>query len=177
MRKLFKFFGMVIFALGLFFLYFLLGHLLWPWKFFNPLAFFFVIYIMGWEKSWFIWFALLLYFFLELYALSPFGFVLLPGMLSVILTYLVYLYILTNRSWSSATLLTAWYILINRLGFILLVGLADFSFLRKPAVWAAFGQELFWEIFITAFFSATVIFILILKTNRFASKKIKFTYD
>lgn len=175
MRKFVKFLGFIIFSLFLLFLHYLISYFFPPpWKFFNIFNLFFVLYIMGWEKSNIIWVAILVYFFLELYALMPFGFTLLPGVISIMLIYILYMYIFTNRSWYSAAILAALFAWLNKAVFVLLILLYDFSSLPAPGVWPAFLGGLFWEILLTSSAAAILIFILSLKTNRFDEKRLKF---
>ena len=174
MRRLLKPLKFVLFALLLLFSHYLVLYLLpAPWKFFNIFNLFFVFYIMGWEKGGIIWLSALVYFFLELYALTPFGFFLLPGVISVMAIYILYMNIFTNRSWHTALILTGLSAIFNKAIFVMLLALSDFSALRGRAVWATLLSALGWEIILTASLTAGLVFVLSVKTSRFAGERLK----
>ena len=59
-----------------------------------------------------VWYAFLVFYIFEHYSSSPFGAILLSGVLTTLVTYFLYRNIFTNRSWYSAGILTALSVLI-----------------------------------------------------------------
>ncbi len=98
----------ILIAISLIFVHYAVSYILPPpWNSINIIFYAIIISIIGWGSGISIWLSCLLHFFMELYSVSPFGLILLPGTISIIFAYWLYTFIFTNRSWYTAVALAA----------------------------------------------------------------------
>ncbi|OGH76950.1 MAG: hypothetical protein A2301_00010 [Candidatus Magasanikbacteria bacterium RIFOXYB2_FULL_40_13] len=142
----------------------------------NIFFIFFILFIIGWEKSVIVWLAWLVFYVFELYAVTPLGFIIVPGVLSVIVVYLLYINVFTNRSWFTGAALSAIAILINRLAYLALVYTLNYSSGISKIVLRNFFTDLFWEITLTSAATGLLFFLLSKKINRFGRDKVQMIF-
>lgn len=130
-----------------------------------------IVSIIGWESGVSIWLSCLLYFSMELYSISPFGLILFPGALSIIFAYWLYVFIFTNRSWTSAVALTALSIIIYRILYTLLFVIIEYFDKGFHISWQALLFPYFWELILTSFSTGLVVFIFSKIWKRFKMDK------
>lgn len=144
----------------------------YPFNTINIFFAFFVLFTIGWEKSVIVWIAFFIFYIFELYAITPAGFIVVPGMLSVMAIYLLYVNVFTNRSWGTCVALSTIAILINRLVYLFLVYVLNYSTGISNKVLGNFFINLFWEVLFTGVFLGIIFFILSKKVNRFGRDRV-----
>lgn len=130
-----------------------------PWNNINIIFSIVIISIIGWESDVSIWLACLLYFFIELYSISPFGIVLFPGTISIIFAYWLYIFIFTNRSWGSAMVLIATTVIIYRILYTLTFITVEYFDKGFNIEWPALLIPYFWELVFTSVMTGLAVFI------------------
>lgn len=144
-----------------------------PWNNINIFFLAIIIYIMGWESGLSIWFSCFLHFFLEIYSISHFGMILLPSTISVIFAYWLYIFIFTNRSWTSGIALTAITLIIYRFLYVLAFLLLEYLNKGSNILWPAFFMRYVWEIVITSIFAGIIVFIFSKIWKRFDPERME----
>ena len=103
-----------------------------PWNTINVLLVTLIILLITWESGAVVWAGFLAYWLLELYAATPFGYLLTAGTVALLAAYWLYQYLFTNRSWYAAATMAAAALLLYR---GLLFGLQRIvSFFGGPSV-------------------------------------------
>ncbi len=173
MKALFAFLKVTFFLFFLFLLHFFVVFFLpSPINNINVFFIFFILFIVGWEKSIIIWLAFFIFYILELYSIAPTGFIIIPGMISVITVYLLYVNVFTNRSWFTSVALCIIAIVLNRLFYLALVFILNYASGISGIVLVNFFKSLFWELALTSSVTGVLFFILSKKLNRFSRDKI-----
>ncbi len=93
-----------------------------------------------------VWASFFIHFLLELWSSIPFGIVLFSGTMSVLLTYWLFHFVLTNRSWYLTLAVTAFCVLLYRALFLFaLLGSAltrEGEFRSLDSAWLLYGWEI-----------------------------------
>lgn len=142
-----------------------------PWNNINIIFAAIIISIIGWESGVSIWLSCLLHFFMELYSISPFGLILLPSAISIIFAYWLYIFIFTNRSWSSSVALTAIAIIAYRVLYTLIFVILEYFNKGFNIAWKALLMRYFWELALTSITTGLMIFIFSKIWKRFKVDK------
>lgn len=145
---------------------------------FNNVNIFFIfltLFIIGWERGTVIWAAFFVFYVFELYAVTPLGFIIIPGMISIVVIYLLYINIFTNRSWFTSMALISIAMLLNRLLYLAFVYVFNYASGISGIVLKNFFASLFWELLLTATLTGAIFFVLSKKINRFGRDRIGLT--
>ncbi|OGH60138.1 MAG: hypothetical protein A2725_00620 [Candidatus Magasanikbacteria bacterium RIFCSPHIGHO2_01_FULL_33_34] len=138
----------------------------------NIFFIYFVLFIIGWEKSIVIWIAFFIFYIFELYSVVPLGFIIVPGIISVMTIYLLYVNVFTNRSWFTSFIMVVIAISINRLLYLFLVYVLNYASGISSIVIKNFFIDLFWELVLTSVISSLLFYLLSKKYNRFSRDKV-----
>ena len=160
MKFIIFFLKWILAAIALIFAHYAISYLLpWPLNNINIIFSAVIISIIGWESGASIWLAVLLHFFIELYSISAFGLILLPSAIGIIFAYWLYIFIFTNRSWTSAIALVAIAITVYRIlhtGVFIMVENFNKGF---NIDWHALLIPYFWELSFTSALTGLMVFI------------------
>lgn len=115
-----------------------------------------IIFLYIRENGMVIWIIFLSHFLMEMYAFSPFGIMLSTSTISMLLGYWLFKYILTNRNWYSAAILTAITVLIYRVTYSVLLLFYAFFTQTVSLPWSAIISVFLWETAFTTLFVAII---------------------
>lgn len=131
----------------------------YPFSIINIIFAVLIIIMMWCEHGIVVWLAFCAHLFIELFAVTPFGIILLSSTLGMLAGYWLYTNIFTNKSWYTAIVMTLITITIYRTVYIVLYLL--YLFLNSLIMPNAFFFSIFfWEIILTSL-SVGIIFIMI----------------
>ncbi len=141
----------------------------YPFNKLNIIAACIMLYISIREQGSVVWISLLLHLFLELYAITPFGSILFPAVMSTLVTYWIHRDVLTNRSWYAAVSLTVIFLTIYRFGYICCVLISQtisnqIGSMNYKHLVAPIGWEFLWtSLIVMVFYIVASLFIKRLK--------------
>lgn len=99
-----------------------------------------------------VWMSFLAHFFLELYAVTPFGVLLLSGTLSMLFTYWAYQYLFSNRSWYAMVAMSIFTLVLYRCLYGISLFLAHLIYPEIQVSWASIFETVAWEVLLTTAF-------------------------
>lgn len=150
MRHFLSIFSKVLFLLALVVAHFFLSYILpFPLNTVNIIFASLMLFMLLSESGTIVWMAFFTHLCIELYSVSPFGVILFSSTISILFTYWLFQYFLSNRSWYSIVVLTFLSLFFYR--FISLFLIASISFLGKgdPLPWSNILALAGWELFFT----------------------------
>lgn len=172
MKFIINFLKWIFIAFILIFTHYAISYLLpWPLNNINIIFLAIIILIIGWESGASIWLSCLLHFFIELYSISPFGLILLPSAIGIVFAYWLYIFIFTNRSWTSALALVAIAIIVYRILYTLAFIMVENFNKGFNFDWRALLVPYFWELSLTSIMTGFAIFIFSKIWKRFSVDK------
>ncbi|OGH72225.1 MAG: hypothetical protein A2921_03830 [Candidatus Magasanikbacteria bacterium RIFCSPLOWO2_01_FULL_43_20b] len=119
-----------------------------------------------WDSGFIIWLSFFSHLIIELYTTAPFGILLTSGTLSILLSFWLYKYLFTNRSWYAAGALGLLTIFIYRAIYIMAILSLKFFGLTQILPWQNIMQTLSWELL----FSVPAIALLFFIVSRFSRR-------
>ncbi len=121
-----------------------------PWNQVNMVFVFLIFFLLFEESGTVVWIAFSVHFFIELYAVSPFGILLFSGTISTLLSFWLYQYFFTNQSWYTAAALSLLAIVIYRSIYTaLFLFFHVFGYFALPP-WSALLLVYGWEMLLTS---------------------------
>lgn len=163
-----------IFILSLLLLlhFFTVFFLPFPLNTINIFYIFFILYIIGWERGLIIWLSFLVFYVFELYSIAPFGFIIYPGLISVVAVYIFYMNVFTNRSWYTSIALSLIGVATNRIIYLFLIYIINYSSGISKIVLRNFFVDIFWELLLTACTTGIIFLILSKNFDRFSRDRV-----
>lgn len=138
----------------------------YPWSKVNMLFIVLLLILAFRPQGTVVWMSFLAHFFLELYAITPFGVLLLSGTLSMLFTYWAYQYLFSNRSWWAMIAMSAFTLFVYRCVYMLALWIAYLIDPRVPITWSSIVITTSWEILFTTTLIAIVYFIFFYRSHR-----------
>jgi hypothetical protein len=137
----------------------------YPWGYANAIIVFLILFLLLEESGVVVWIAFAAHFFVELYAMSPFGVILFSGTMSALAAFWLYRYFFTNQSWFTATALSFLTVVMYRLMYTVLLLIARI-FLGTPLPpWRFLMIVYGWEIALTTL-AAGMLYLAIARPFR-----------
>lgn len=131
----------------------------WPLALINSTIIAITFFLIRFESGTIVWLAFLEYWFLDLYAVTPFGVVLLLGTMSTLGAFWLYQYFFTNQSWYATSAMTAAIIIIYRGGLFLYYFTATVLTREPTAIpWLLLGRNLAWEVLLSGGIAGVLFF-------------------
>jgi hypothetical protein len=167
MRKWLQFLVVTLITLSVLFLHFIIVYTLpYPYDKINILFIYLVFYLLWVQSGSVVWVAFLTHIFLEAFPGTAFGVTLLSSSLSLLLSYWLYMYYITNRKWYSASILMMLTLLCYRLFYSLFLFIAQRLETNPLDIkWSELWQLGLWEILLTSVVF-TVIYFLFYKFSK-----------
>lgn len=135
--------------------------------------FMFLVLAMLWTDSGIIvWVSFLLHFFIELYALTPFGIVLFSGTIAILMLFWLYRNVFINRSFVAVVSLSATAILLYRLLYTLTLSIFAYPIIAQQSFFSLIGVYA-WEMLFTVIGAVMLYGITYRFTRRFDVKIIR----
>src|SRR3990167_8100335 len=131
----------------------------------NVIFSFLVLAILWTDSGVIVWVAFLLHFFIELYALSPFGIVLFAGTMATLMLFWLYRNVFINRSFVAVVSLSLTAIVLYRVLYTIALFIFSFSLVREQS-FASLMIVYAWEVLFTIIWAVFLYFI----TYRFTQK-------
>ncbi len=149
----------------------------YPYNKTNLLMAFLVIMLMVSESGKVVWLSFILHFFIELYALTPFGVVLFSGTSSMLVLFWMYKSIVTNRTFVAATLLSSLAIVLYRLSYSVLLVVSNLFASTGAVAWHPLFVIYGWELLFTVSFTS-LLYIIVSRLTRYFNLTVvsKLTY-
>lgn len=115
MNFFFSFIGKFIFLLFLVVAHFFLSYFLpYPFSTINIVFASLILFMILSQSGTIVWMAFFTHFCIELYSVTPFGIILFSSTMSLLFTFWLFQYVLSNTSWYSAIFLTFFALLFYR---------------------------------------------------------------
>lgn len=131
----------------------------YPWSKVNILFIILLLLLAFRAVGSVVWMSFLAHFFLELYAVTPFGVLLLSGTVSMLLTYWAYQYLFSNRSWYAMVAMSMFTLVVYRCVYSLSLAVAHLIYPEIQVSWASIFETAAWEVLLTAVFIALLYII------------------
>lgn len=121
-----------------------------PWHHLNVIFVFLILLLLIQETGMIIWISFCIHFFIELYAVGPFGILIFSGTFAALIAFWLYQYFFTNQSWYTAAVLSFLAVLFHRVLYSgALVSLQVVGHGAAPP-WRAMASVYGWEMLLTA---------------------------
>lgn len=135
--------------------------------------FMFLVLAMLWTDSGIVvWVSFLLHFFIELYALTPFGIVLFSGTIATLMLFWLYRNVFINRSFVAVVSLSAAAILLYRFLYTLTLSIFAYPIIVQQSFFSLIGVYA-WEMLFTVIGAVILYGITYRFTRRFDVKIIR----
>lgn len=121
----------------------------YPWSKVNILFAVLLLILAFRPQGAVVWMSFLAHFFLELYAITPFGILLLSGTLSMLFTYWAYQYIFSNRSWYAMVAMSVFTLFVYRCIYMTTLFIAHLIHPETVVSWGSILETQVWEILFT----------------------------
>lgn len=132
-----------------------------PWNTINSVFLILLLYFLSTESGRVVWLAFLAHFFLELYPVQNFGVVLIPAVLSFLISYWLYRSFFTNKSVFTTALLMAILLFSYRLFYTLAIIFTKQTF---SLPWSSMLLIYFFEFILTVGFT-TLLFVIFTRVS------------
>lgn len=143
-----------------------------PWSKINIILVVLIVLMFWWDSGMIVWLSFFAHLIIELYTTAPFGILLASGTLSLLISFWLYRYFFTNRSWYAAGALGFLTLIIYRAIYIIAISLLKFFGLVQALPWLNILQTLSWELV----FSVPAIALLFFVVSRF-SRRLNASFD
>lgn len=124
----------------------------YPWSKINILFTVLLLLLVFRGAGSVVWMSFLAHFFLELYAVTPFGVLLLSGTLSMLFTYWAYQYLFSNRSWHAMVAMSIVTLILYRCIYGISLFFAHLIYPEIQISWSSIFETVAWEVLLTAVF-------------------------
>lgn len=150
MRYFLSIFSKVLFLLALVVAHFFLSYILpFPLNTVNVIFASLVLFMLLSESGTIVWMAFFTHLCIELYSVSPFGVILFSSTVSILFTYWLFQYFLSNRSWYSTVVLTFLSLFFYRAISLILIAFISFVGKGDSLPWSNILALAGWELLFT----------------------------
>ncbi len=140
--------------------------LLYPWSKINILFAILLLLLVFRAEGSVVWMSFLAHYFLELYAVTPFGVLLLSGTLSMLFTYWAYQYLFSNRSWYAMVVMSVFSLVVYRCLYSICLWVGH---LVNPSIqisWSSIFETALWEVALTSMCVSVVYLLLFYRQTK-----------
>lgn len=113
-----------------------------------------------------VWMSFLGHLFLELYALTPFGIILLSGTVSTLFVYWAYQYVFSNRSWYAMIAMSVSAICMYRVIYLVSLWIAHLIATDIVVAWESILVTTAWELLFTTILIGLLYLVFFYKDNK-----------
>ncbi len=138
----------------------------YPWSKVNILFAFLLLILAFRPQGTVVWMSFIAHFFLELYAITPFGILLVSGTLSMLFTFWAYQYLFSNRSWYAMVAMCAFTLGIYRCIYVITLYIAHLIHPETVISWGSIMETTAWEILFTTTLVAVLYLIFFYRSRR-----------
>ncbi len=162
MRKWLQLLFVILVTICILFFHFIIVYTLpYPYDKINILFIYLVFYLLWIQSGSVVWVAFLTHIFLEAFPSSAFGVTLLSSSLSMLISYWLSLYYITNKKWYSASILMVLTLFCYRIFYSIFLFFAEkVGDGTLDIEWSEIWQLGLWEILVTSVMFTILYFLL-----------------